>query len=154
MPKLLRTYTVVVALITLLAINVLSGQVVADEKPDSDAGKSPTEFRVDVPVRADDNRSAKEMMKSKLLTEKLIKMGRARSQGCTRCHGRSGIKALAKSSAWQGSIAEFVVTQLAAFREGRRSHIVMSSIAEAMSDQDIALVATWYQSVSNPTASD
>jgi len=83
-----------------------------------------------------------------LLSEKLIKMGRTRSQSCTRCHGRSGMGALAKSVGWEQPVAEFIVKQLTELREGKRVHTVMSSIAAPLSDQDIALIAAWYQSVS------
>lgn len=109
------------------------------------------ELRVDVPVRADDNNAIQQQLKSQLLSEKLIKMGRARSQGCTRCHGRTGMYSMAQAAGWEYSVTEFVVKELTAFRDGLRSHIVMSSVAKPLSDQDIALIAAWYQSVSPVT---
>jgi len=87
-------------------------------------------------------------IRNKMLSEKLIKMGRAKSQSCTRCHGRSGMASLANAINWEKSITEFVVKHLTELREGKRAHAVMSSIAAPLSDQDIALIAAWYQSVS------
>ncbi len=145
MPKFRKTYAAVVTLLSVLWITV--GAVASDQKTE----ESVNEFRVDIPVSGDETQSPEAAMKNKLLLEKLIKMGRARSQGCTRCHGRVGMQSLARASHWKGSITEFVATQLTAFRDGKRSHEVMSSIAQNLSDQDIALIAAWYQSVSPKT---
>ena len=80
-----------------------------------------------------------------------FKAGRYRAQGCTRCHGRTGMYNLARASNWEGSIAGFVVQQLTAFRDGQRVHAIMSNVSASLSDEDIALIAAWYEAVSkNP----
>lgn len=148
----------VMFLISIVAASVPTGMTMADDEPTTDVDKTDVDikdnFRVTVPIETGAKQPTKQLFKNSLLNEKLVKMGRAKSQGCTRCHGRSGMQSLAGSNGWTQSIAEFVVVQLTAFRDGKRSHEIMSSVAKPMSDQDIALVAMWYQSVSSPSSTD
>lgn len=153
MRKLLNPSVVMILLISLLALGLPVESTSANDEGKSGAD-SEDDFRVTVPVPEEKKQATRELIKNSMLNKKLVKMGRAKSQGCTRCHGRSGMQSLAESNGWPESIAEFVAVQLTAFRDGKRSHEIMSSIAKPMSDQDIALVALWYQSVSAPVSAD
>lgn len=124
--------------------------LVANEDDQNDLAADTPEFRIELEINTDKARSSQDFLKEQFLNEKLIKLGRSKSQGCTRCHGRSGMQSMAESSHWVGSVAEFVANGLTEFRDGKRMHEVMSSIAATLSDQDIALIALWYQSVSTP----
>lgn len=84
-------------------------------------------------VQADDNAA-------------LIKQGRAKAQGCTHCHGRNGI-AEAANRAGAESVGLFAREELLAYKSGTRSHPTMSAIAQALSDDDIDLIARWLDSV-------
>jgi len=135
-------------LICMLVFYPLAASVLASDQSVEKNQDESEELQVIIPIRNDKLQAIDSDIRSQLLSEKLIKMGRAKSQSCTRCHGRSGMAALAKSIDWEQSIAEFVVKQLTELREGTRIHAVMSSVAAPLSDQDIALIAAWYQSVS------
>ncbi len=137
----------VVVLIFLFIPTLFLG-VMADERSDNTNENEGAELRVVIPAGDDAGAVIDKDIRRKMLSEKLIKMGRAKSQSCTRCHGRTGMKTLANATGWDRSIAEFVVKHLTELREGMRVHAVMSSIAKPLSDQDIALIAAWYQSVS------
>ena len=78
----------------------------------------------------------------------VIKQGRAKAQGCTRCHGRQGMQQLATKAGWENSISTFVIQQLLLFRGKRQIHEVMNAVAAPMSNVDIYEVALWYESVS------
>jgi len=79
---------------------------------------------------------------------KTIKTGRAKAQGCTRCHGREGMQQFARRASWEQSVSTFVIKQLLLFRGNRRSHEIMNAIAKPLRDQDIYEIAIWYESVS------
>ena len=77
----------------------------------------------------------------------LIKAGRAKAQGCTRCHGRHGIRQAAKTSRFEGSTGAFATRELLAFREGSRNHVIMSGVAKTLSDDDIRAISAWLDSL-------
>lgn len=135
-------------LFAMLVLSVLAMNVHANEPLGEKASKTDKELKMVIPLGDDKAPASDKDIRSKMLSEKLIKMGRSRSQSCTRCHGRGGMHQLAQAADWQASVAEFVVKHLTALRDGTRQHLVMSSIAAPLSDQDIALIAAWYESVS------
>lgn len=77
-----------------------------------------------------------------------IKSGRAKAQGCTRCHGRDGIQRLAQDSDWSGSIGLYVMKRLTELRDGVTHHSIMTDIARNLSDEDIGQISAWMQSLS------
>jgi len=79
-----------------------------------------------------------------------IKAGRAKAQGCTRCHGRLGLHRLAEKSGWDGPLSGFIVNELVSFREGYRLHAVMNAVAAPLTDQDILQISLWFESLSKP----
>ena len=86
---------------------------------------------------------------------KLVKQGQAIYRGgiaskgvaaCTACHGPAGAGIPAQFPRLAGQYAEYTAAQLKAFRSGERGNDpnrMMRSIAERLSDQDIAALADY-----------
>lgn len=91
-------------------------------------------------VHAEDLKPAKEMSS--------IKAGRGKAQLCTRCHGRLGMLRAVNQYKFQGTVEGFVIQELIDFRQGVRSHAIMNSIAQTLSDEDITDIAAWYNAIS------
>ncbi len=72
------------------------------------------------------------------------KAGRAKAQMCALCHGHNGIAVAANAPNLAGENAAYIVSQLKAFRSGKRQHEQMSIIAAGLSDTEIANLARWY----------
>jgi len=66
---------------------------------------------------------------------------------CQTCHGLDGIGTIAGVPNLSGQKKEYMVTQLKAFRSGRREHNQMSIIAQMLSDDDINNVSEWYSNI-------
>lgn len=86
-------------------------------------------------------------LKTDMIREVALKSGRAKAQGCTRCHGRLGLAKLAKQDGWEGPIAGFITRELVSFRDGYRSHAVMNAVAAPLSDEDILQISLWFESL-------
>jgi cytochrome c553 len=76
--------------------------------------------------------------------------GKAKSVTCAACHGAEGISVnpLWPNVAGQG--APYVVTQLKAFKEGARQDPLMTSQAMMLSDEDMANLAVYFESLAAP----
>ena len=83
------------------------------------------------------------------LNTAMIKAGRSKAQGCTRCHGRVGLKQLAERSQWSGTVGAFITRELVAFREKYRLHPVMNSVAAPLTDEDILQISSWFDSLTS-----
>ena len=73
--------------------------------------------------------------------------GKAKSGTCAGCHGAAGIS---KNPMWPnlaGQQQGYLVKQLKAFRDGSRSDPMMTPMAKPLSDEDIANLAAWYNSL-------
>jgi len=77
----------------------------------------------------------------------MIKKGRAKAQGCTRCHGRKGIATAAKKAGMSSTVGFFAKTELEAFKSGSRVHPIMTAVAKALSEEDIRYIAIWLDSL-------
>lgn len=66
---------------------------------------------------------------------------------CQTCHGLDGIGTLAGVPNLSGQKMEYMVTQLKAFRSGRREHNQMTIIAQMLTDKDIDNVSAWYSNI-------
>lgn len=66
---------------------------------------------------------------------------------CQTCHGIDGVGKLPDVPHIAGENTEYLVSQLDAFRSGKRQHEQMSIIASGLSDEDIADLAAWYSSI-------
>ena len=73
--------------------------------------------------------------------------GKTKSATCAGCHGTAGIS---KNPLWPnlaGQQQGYLVKQLKAFRDGSRTDPMMTPMAKPLSDEDIANLATWYNSL-------
>jgi len=73
--------------------------------------------------------------------------GRAKSQACATCHGPLGVSAVPDAPNLAGQPRVYLVSQLKAFRSGKRVHEVMNVIAKPLTDDDIDHLADWYASI-------
>ena len=81
------------------------------------------------------------------ISNALVKVVRAKAQGGTRCHGRNRISQMAKRAGQTESIAAYLIKELTDFRNGRRAHVVMSSVASVLSDEDIQQISVRFGSL-------
>ena len=81
------------------------------------------------------------------LVEGSVEDGKSKAITCMACHGPDGNSAnpLWPNIAGQG--APYLVTQLKAFKEGKRQDPLMTSQAMLLSDQDMADLAVYYESL-------
>jgi cytochrome c553 len=68
-------------------------------------------------------------------------------QACRTCHGLDGIAQIPIAPHLAGESALYLQTQLKAFKAGKRQHEMMSIVAQGLSDQQIADVSAWYESI-------
>lgn len=72
--------------------------------------------------------------------------GRRKAVQCRTCHGIDGYASIPIAPHIGGESAGYLAAQLEAFRSGARVNEMMSVVAAALSDQDIADLASWYAS--------
>ncbi|WP_417686008.1 c-type cytochrome [Roseibium sp.] len=72
--------------------------------------------------------------------------GKAKAGMCRTCHGLDGFAKIPIAPHIGGEPAPYLVHQLTAFREGTRTHEMMSVVAKGLDDQAIADLAAWYSS--------
>ena len=63
---------------------------------------------------------------------------------CAECHGTNGISVAAKFPNLAGQKDLYLVTQLKAFKAGKRKFSVMNLLARQLSDADIANLAAYF----------
>ncbi len=74
--------------------------------------------------------------------------GRAKAQqACAVCHGAAGISSVPDAPHLAGQPEPYLAAQLRAYRSGARQHAVMNVIAKPLTDDEIAALARWYQSI-------
>ena len=76
--------------------------------------------------------------------------GKSKSVTCAACHGAAGISANPLWPNVAGQNAPYVAAQLAAFKEGSRKDPLMTSQAMMLSDQDMADLAVYFESLPGP----
>ena len=74
-------------------------------------------------------------------------MGRAKAKACQACHGIDGLAKIPAAPHIAGENAVYLITQLKAFRSGKRQHEIMSVIAKQLTDEDISDLAAWYSGI-------
>ncbi|CAB1368395.1 c-type cytochrome [Denitratisoma oestradiolicum] len=67
--------------------------------------------------------------------------------GCVACHGADGIGKAPQYPNLQGQKAAYLEKQLKAFRSGERKDSNMNAMAKPLSDEDIANLATYFETV-------
>ena len=73
--------------------------------------------------------------------------GRKKARQCQTCHGIDGIAKIPIAPHIAGESEIYLITQLKAFRSGKRTHEMMSVIAKDLSDEDMADLAAWYGAI-------
>lgn len=73
--------------------------------------------------------------------------GREKANKCKTCHGLDGIGRLPQVPNLAGESTIYLEKQLKAFRDGTRHNEMMSIVAKDLSDEDIADLAAWYESL-------
>lgn len=72
--------------------------------------------------------------------------GKKRAGMCRTCHGLDGFARIPIAPHIGGEPAPYIEHQLTAFRDGTRTHEMMSVVAKGLDDQAIADLAAWYAS--------
>jgi cytochrome c553 len=68
-------------------------------------------------------------------------------EACVACHGADGLHTAEDVPNLAGETNIYIDTQLKAFRSGKRTHEIMSSIAADLSDTEIRAYADWYAAI-------
>lgn len=87
------------------------------------------------------------------LVDGSIEAGKAKSVTCNACHGAQGNSANAVWPNIAGQNAPYLQAQLMAFKSGLRKNALMSSQAMLLSDEDMADLAVYYESLPGATQS-
>ncbi len=77
-----------------------------------------------------------------------IAADQAKSAICATCHGKNGIGTAPNFPNLAGQKAQYTAQQLKLFRSGERKSEQMNIIAQPLSDEDIANLAAYYESLS------
>jgi cytochrome c553 len=73
--------------------------------------------------------------------------GKKLASQCKTCHGLDGIAKIPIAPNLAGESQIYIENQLKAFRSGKRNHEMMSVVAKDLTDQEIADLAAWYESI-------
>jgi cytochrome c553 len=76
--------------------------------------------------------------------------GKSKAVTCAACHGAAGISANPLWPNISGQGAPYLVAQLQAFKDGTRKNPLMTSQAMMLSDQDMADLAVYFESLPAP----
>lgn len=76
-----------------------------------------------------------------------IEAGKAKSMLCAACHGADGISLAPIYPNLKGQKAQYIEKQLKAFKEGTRQDPVMAPMAMPLTDEDIANLAAYFESL-------
>jgi len=73
--------------------------------------------------------------------------GKAKAAMCVACHGANGISAIPNYPNLAGQKEAYLVDAIKAYRDGTRKNPVMSPMASALSDADVANLAAYFSSL-------
>ena len=76
-----------------------------------------------------------------------IAAGEAKARTCATCHGRNGVGTAPNFPNLAGQKSIYLTEQLQLFRSGERKNEQMTIIAKPLSDEDIANLAAYYESL-------
>lgn len=76
-----------------------------------------------------------------------VTLGKAKARACAVCHGPMGVAIAPDAPHLAGQPERYLSEQLKAYRNGKRSHEVMSLIAKPLTDDDIRDLAEWFSSL-------
>jgi cytochrome c553 len=81
-----------------------------------------------------------------------IDAGKAKSVACAGCHGQNGISVSGDIPNLAGQKAEYLTTQLKAFRAGMRKNDFMNVMAGQLTDADVDNLVAYFSSLPGATA--
>jgi cytochrome c553 len=81
------------------------------------------------------------------LVDGSVEAGKSRALTCTACHGAEGNSSSPMWPNIAGQNAPYILAQLQAFKNGERSDPLMSSQAMMLSDEDMANLAVYFESL-------
>lgn len=70
-----------------------------------------------------------------------------KSLGCITCHGRDGVSKLPEAPNLAGQVQAYLVTSLQAYKSGARKNELMNTVAQNLSDADIADLTAYYSAI-------
>lgn len=73
--------------------------------------------------------------------------GRELAARCSRCHGMNGNSTYPLTPKLSGQNTRYLIKALHDFQDGTRKNSDMNRIAEQLTDQDIADLAAWFNSI-------
>ncbi|WP_342590490.1 cytochrome c [methane-oxidizing endosymbiont of Gigantopelta aegis] len=76
--------------------------------------------------------------------------GKQLAQTCAGCHGENGISPMDSYPSLAGQLATYTYKQLRDYADGKRTHMLMNSVAAGLSEQDSADIAAWFASLPAP----
>jgi cytochrome c553 len=76
-----------------------------------------------------------------------IEAGKAKTAMCAACHGADGISIMPMYPNLKGQKAAYTEKQLKAFKDGSRQDPTMAPMAATLTDEDMANVAAYYESL-------
>ncbi len=76
--------------------------------------------------------------------------GKQLAQTCAGCHGEKGISQIDSYPSLSGQLATYTYKQLRDYADGKRTHMLMNSVAAGLSEQDSADIAAWFASLPAP----
>ncbi len=79
-----------------------------------------------------------------------IKKGKELAETCAGCHGEKGVSPMDDYPSLAGQLATYTYKQLRDYAEGKRTHMLMNSVAEGLSKKDSADLAVWFESLPAP----
>jgi cytochrome c553 len=76
-----------------------------------------------------------------------VAAGRRKALQCQTCHGLDGLSKLPEAPHLAGQPEQYLVKSLNEYRSGARKDDMMSLVAPALSDQDVADLAAYYAAI-------
>lgn len=73
--------------------------------------------------------------------------GRAKSAECISCHGQNGISPNPEWPNLAGQKEGYLLDALKAYKNGQRVHPIMTAVAKALSDDEIADLSAYYSNL-------
>lgn len=73
--------------------------------------------------------------------------GKAKAATCSACHGADGVSLVPMYPNLKGQKAAYTLKQLKDFKSGARKDPVMAGMVAALSEQDMADLAAYYESL-------
>ena len=67
--------------------------------------------------------------------------------GCINCHGRDGVSKLPEAPNLAGQVQIYLVAALTAYHTGARKNEIMNTVAEPLTDADIADLSAYYTAI-------